>query len=49
MPAACASANVDPLVDAAFGTVENAQRSTCVYIRQSISDQLVHNLESQRR
>jgi DNA invertase Pin-like site-specific DNA recombinase len=28
---------------------EHLQRSACVYIRQSTADQLVHNLESQRR
>jgi DNA invertase Pin-like site-specific DNA recombinase len=28
---------------------EHLQRSACVYIRQSTPDQLVHNLESQRR
>lgn len=30
-------------------TAEHLQRSACVYIRQSTPDQLVHNLESQRR
>jgi DNA invertase Pin-like site-specific DNA recombinase len=30
-------------------TAEHLQRIACVYIRQSTSDQLVHNLESQRR
>ena len=30
-------------------TAEHLQRSACVYIRQSTADQLVHNLESQRR
>ena len=28
---------------------EHLQRAACVYIRQSTADQLVHNLESQRR
>jgi hypothetical protein len=28
---------------------EHLQRNACVYIRQSTPDQLVHNLESQRR
>src|SRR6476619_5236208 len=30
-------------------TAEHLQRIACVYIRQSTPDQLVHNLESQRR
>ena len=30
-------------------TAEHLQRNACVYIRQSTPDQLVHNLESQRR
>ena len=30
-------------------TAEHLKRSACVYIRQSTPDQLVHNLESQRR
>jgi DNA invertase Pin-like site-specific DNA recombinase len=30
-------------------TAEHLQRSACIYIRQSTPDQLVHNLESQRR
>jgi len=30
-------------------TVEHLQRIACVYVRQSTPDQLVHNLESQRR
>lgn len=30
-------------------TAEHLQRCACVYIRQSTPDQLVHNLESQRR
>ena len=30
-------------------TAEHLQRAACVYIRQSTPDQLVHNLESQRR
>src|SRR5271166_1887042 len=30
-------------------TAEHLQRIACVYIRQSTADQLVHNLESQRR
>jgi DNA invertase Pin-like site-specific DNA recombinase len=30
-------------------TAEHFQRSACVYVRQSTADQLVHNLESQRR
>src|SRR5215475_15729560 len=30
-------------------SAEHLQRSACVYIRQSTADQLVHNLESQRR
>ena len=30
-------------------TAEHLQRSACVYIRQSTADQLLHNLESQRR
>ena len=30
-------------------TAEHLQRIACVYIRQSTQDQLVHNLESQRR
>ena len=30
-------------------TAEHLQRSACVYVRQSTPDQLVHNLESQRR
>src|SRR6516225_11819426 len=30
-------------------TAERLQRTACVYIRQSTPDQLVHNLESQRR
>jgi DNA invertase Pin-like site-specific DNA recombinase len=30
-------------------TAEHLQRRACVYIRQSTPDQLVHNLESQRR
>src|SRR3974390_1693319 len=30
-------------------TAEHLQRTACVYIRQSTPDQLVHNLESQRR
>jgi hypothetical protein len=30
-------------------TAEHLQRAACVYIRQSTADQLVHNLESQRR
>ena len=28
---------------------EHLERTACVYIRQSTPDQLVHNLESQRR
>ena len=30
-------------------TAEHLQRNACVYIRQSTPDQIVHNLESQRR
>src|SRR5579864_2538106 len=30
-------------------TAEHLQRNACVYVRQSTPDQLVHNLESQRR
>jgi DNA invertase Pin-like site-specific DNA recombinase len=30
-------------------TAEHLARSACVYIRQSTADQLIHNLESQRR
>ena len=30
-------------------TAEQLQRGACVYIRQSTHDQLMHNLESQRR
>ena len=30
-------------------TAEHLQRIACVYVRQSTPDQLVHNLESQRR
>jgi len=30
-------------------TAEHLQRSACVYVRQSTPDQLLHNLESQRR
>lgn len=30
-------------------TAEHLQRNACIYIRQSTPDQLVHNLESQRR
>ena len=30
-------------------SAEHLQRNACVYIRQSTPDQLVHNLESQRR
>ena len=30
-------------------TVDHLQRIACVYVRQSTPDQLVHNLESQRR
>jgi hypothetical protein len=30
-------------------TAEHLARTACVYIRQSTADQLVHNLESQRR
>src|SRR5579864_309183 len=30
-------------------TSEHLQRNACVYVRQSTPDQLVHNLESQRR
>src|SRR5262245_42480553 len=30
-------------------TAEHLHRNACVYIRQSTPDQLVHNLESQRR
>jgi DNA invertase Pin-like site-specific DNA recombinase len=30
-------------------TAEHLQRSACVYVRQSTADQLLHNLESQRR
>jgi hypothetical protein len=30
-------------------TAEHPQRNACVYIRQSTPDQIVHNLESQRR
>jgi len=30
-------------------TADHLQRSACVYVRQSTADQIVHNLESQRR
>src|SRR6187402_1363320 len=30
-------------------TAEQLQRSACVYIRQSTHDQIMHNVESQRR
>jgi DNA invertase Pin-like site-specific DNA recombinase len=30
-------------------TAEHLQRNACVYIRQSTADQVLHNLESQRR